>query len=168
MRRIVTLASFALAAAACAPAQSPPDPRVTAIADRLAIDQLVAGDYPRALDSKNWESYADKFTDDGELSLLGQTAKGRPGIVGMLKALPPDERLLHVISNLSYAIDGDQASGGAYWQDTGMVNGAPAVAAAGRYEDTLRKVGGQWKFAKRSIIVDFMQTPPAAAATSSN
>jgi ketosteroid isomerase-like protein len=164
------LAGLALLAAGCSPTQSPSDSRVAAIADRLAIDQLVAGDYPRALDAKNWESYADKFTDDGELSLLGQTAKGRQGIIGMLKALPPDERLLHVISNLSYAIDGDEASGGAYWQDTGMVNGAPAVAAAGRYEDALRKVNGQWKFAKRSIIVDFMQaqTPPPAAATSSN
>jgi hypothetical protein len=48
------------------------------------------------------------------------------------------------------------------------VNGAPGVAAAGRYEDTLRKVNGRWKFAKRSILVDFMQAQPAGAATTSS
>jgi len=69
--------------------------------------------------------------------------------------------VIHPITNLSYKVDGDTATGGAYWQDVGLVNGAPGVVIAGRYEDTLRKVNGQWQIAKRSIVIEF--APPAAA-----
>ena len=41
------------------------------------------------------------------------------------------------------------------------MNGAPGVVIAGRYEDTLRKVNGQWQIAKRGIVIEF--APPAAA-----
>ena len=55
--------------AGCQPAQAP-DPRVAAVMDRLAIDQLVAGDYPRALDARDWDAYVATFTDDGELDAM--------------------------------------------------------------------------------------------------
>ena len=169
MRHILTLAAVALLTTACEQ-QRAPDPALAALVDRQAIDQLVAGTYPRALDSRNWEAYADTYTDDGELSLLGQSGKGRQGIIGMVSALPQDNRVIHVISNLSYEIKGDTATGGAYWQDVGMSGNAPAVVAAGHYDDTLRKVNGAWWFAKREIAVDFIPAaaaaPPAAASSS--
>jgi hypothetical protein len=147
--------------AACQPGPQPTDPRIAALVDRQAIDQLVAGDYPHALDTQNWEAYADKFTDDGELSLGEQSAKGRQGIIGMVSALPQDNRVIHVISNLSYRLEGDTAVGGAYWQDIGLVGGAPGVVVAGRYEDALRKVNGEWKFSKRAIVIEFAPGGPA-------
>lgn len=140
------------------------DPRTAAVAERQAIDQLVEGDYPRALDAHDWQAYAGMFTEDGTLSLGNQTAKGRAEIMKLVGALPAD-RINHVISNLSYKIQGDSATGGAYWQDIGLVDGAPGVAVAGHYDDTLRKVGGEWKFEKRAIVIDFMRpAPPAAPA----
>jgi hypothetical protein len=66
-----------------------------------------------------------------------------------------------VISNLSYRIDGDTATGGAYWQDIGNVGPNVGVLVAGRYVDTLRKVGGDWRIAKRDIVIEFL---PAASA----
>jgi uncharacterized protein (TIGR02246 family) len=162
MNRTLGVLVAALALAACQPAA---DPRVAAIADRMAIDQLVAGDYPRALDAHDWDAYAATYTDDGVMSLAGQEAKGRAGIKTFLAALPPDH-INHVISNLSYKISGDTATGGAYWQDIGLVDGKPGVVVAGHYEDTLRKVGGEWKFARRSIVIDFAApTAPAAPAS---
>ncbi len=151
-----------LVAAGCAGPSA--DPRTAAVAERQAIDQLVEGDYPRALDAHDWTAYAGMFTEDGTLSLGEQTAKGRAEIMKLVGALPTDP-INHVISNLSYKITGDTATGGAYWQDIGLVNGAPGVAVAGHYDDTLRKVGGEWKFTKRAIVIDFMRPAQTAPAT---
>jgi hypothetical protein len=168
MKHVVILTAVALLASGCQQAApSAADPRIDALIERQAIDQLIAGDYPHALDHQDWKTYASYFTDDGELLLGEQTAKGRDGIVTFLSALPADTRVIHVISNSSYVIKGDTATGGAYWQDIGMAGSAPAVVAAGHYEDTLRKVGGAWKFAKRAIVIEFVPTPAAAPSGAS-
>lgn len=161
LQRIATIAALAALAAACQP-QPGPDPNVAALVDRQAIDQLIAGDYPHALDTRNWDAYADLFTADGELSLAGQTAKGRQGIKDFVGALPTEPRVIHVITNLSYTVRGDSATGSAYWQDIGMAGSGVGVLVAGHYEDALRKVDGTWKIAKRSIVIEF--APPAEAA----
>jgi hypothetical protein len=159
MRTKIGLLAVALLASACAQ-QS--DPRLGALIDRQAIDQLVAGDYPRALDAHDWDTYVGYFTEDGELSLGTQSAKGPAEMKKLLEGLG-DERINHVISNLSYRVDGNAATGGAYWEDIGLVNGAPGVVVAGHYEDALRKVDGEWKFAKRTIAIDFMGPAQGAA-----
>jgi uncharacterized protein (TIGR02246 family) len=141
-----------------------PDPNLARLLDRQAIEQLLAGEYPHALDSRDFDGYAALFTEDGELSLQGTTAKGRTAIRDFVAALPAEPRVIHPITNLNYTIDGDTASGGAYWQDIGLVNGTPGVVVAGRYEDTLRKVDGVWRIATRSIVIEFAPAPAAAAA----
>jgi hypothetical protein len=138
------------------------DPRIAAAADRLAIDQLVAGDYPRALDSRNWDEYAAMFTVDGELMLGAQRVQGADGIKSLLNGLPEEPHVIHVITNLSYVVTGDTATGGAYWQDIGIGDSPHGVLAAGHYVDTLRKVSGTWKFAKREIVVQAQEPPPAS------
>lgn len=162
LRRLATLTAIAITAAGCQPASQAPDPNLARLLDRQAIEQLLAGDYPHALDSRDFDGYASLFTEDGQLTLQGNTAKGRAAIRDFVAALPPEPRVMHPISNLSYTIDGDTAKGGAYWQDIGLVNGAPGVLVAGRYEDTLRKVDGVWRIATRSIVIEFAPAPAAA------
>src|SRR6478752_4872843 len=154
----------AVLATACQQQQAP-DARMETIAARQAIDQLVAGDYPRALDASDWDAYAATYTEDGELVLLGASSKGRAAIKSFLAAQPAGAHVIHVISNLSYKINGDTATGGAYWQDIGNVNGAPGVVVAGHYDDSLRKVNGAWKFTKRSIVIDHPPAGGVPAAT---
>ena len=161
MQRFAALAFVAAVTAGCQPAAPGPDPNVARLLDRQALEQLLAGDYPHALDSRDFDAYAALFTEDGELTLQGNTAKGRAAIKTFVAGLPPEPRVMHPISNLSYEIDGDRATGGAFWQDIGLVNGMPGVLVAGRYEDTLRKVDGEWRIATRSIVIEFA---PAAAA----
>jgi uncharacterized protein (TIGR02246 family) len=161
LQRLLSLAFVTVAAAACQPAAPGLDPNVERLVDRQAIEQLLAGDYPRALDGRDFDAYAALFTEDGELSLQGNTSKGRAAIKAFVSALPAEPRVIHPITNLSYTIDGDTATGGAYWQDVGLANGTPAVLIAGRYEDTLRKVNGQWRIAKRDIVIEF--APPGTA-----
>ena len=147
--------------------------RLAALEDQLALQQIVTGDYPRALDQRNWAGYVALFTPEGELVVLGRTVKGRAAIAKFLAGMPfgapgtpparPGEiRTLHVISNLSYRIDGDTAAGGSYWQTIGVRDGQSAVLAAGHYEDLLRKgKEGRWLFERRVIDTDL--PPPAAA-----
>ena len=159
--RIVAVAFISTVAVGCQPAAPPPDPNVARLVDQQSIAQLIAGTYPTALDKGDFDTYAALYTEDGELTLQGSTVKGRAAIKALVAALPTEPRVIHPITNLSYTIDGDTATGGAYWQDVGLVNGAPGVVIAGRYEDTLRKVNGQWQIAKRGIVIEF--APPAAA-----
>jgi hypothetical protein len=162
--KLLPLLAVAAFLVACQSA-TPPDPRIAAMADRLAIDQLVAGDYPRALDARDWDAYVATFTDDGELVLGANAAKGHAAMKQFLSGLPADPPVIHVISNLSYTITGDTAKGGAYWQDIG-IGSVRGVVAAGHYVDALRKVGGTWKFTKREIVVQLGDAPPPATPPS--
>src|SRR3954465_9291345 len=81
MNKACTFLGLCLFIAACQQAPAP-DGRLAAVAQRAAIDQLVAGDYPRALDARDWDAYVALFTDDGELQLGAQPVKGRDGIKG--------------------------------------------------------------------------------------
>lgn len=163
MKYLLPLVVLCVSNSACQQAPAP-DPRIGAIADRLAIDQLVAGDYPRALDARDWNAYVANFTDDGELVLGPQTAKGKDGMKGMLSGLPAEPHVIHVISNLSYAINGDSATGGAYWQDIGIGDSPHGVLAAGHYLDSLRKINGAWKFTKREIVIQAQEPENAVPA----
>jgi ketosteroid isomerase-like protein len=162
LHRIAALVLVFTVAVGCQPAAAPADPNVARLVDQQAIAQLIAGTYPNALDKGDFDTYAKLYTEDGELTLQGNTVKGRAAIKAFVAALPTEPRVIHPITNLSYTVNGDTATGGAYWQDVGLVNGAPGVVIAGRYEDTLRKVNGEWQIAKRGIVIEF--APPAAAA----
>ena len=147
-----------------------------AIEARQAIDQLLTGDYPRALDQRHWAEYAALFTSDGKLTFAGRTLEGAAAIEKFFVnfrppgAGPPPRpgeiRTMHIVSNLSFKIDGDTAVGSAYWQTIGLSDGHPAVLSAGHYEDVLKKVNGHWKFAKRVIASDLARPPaPPAGST---
>ena len=141
--------------------------------DRAAIEQLITGDYPRALDHRKWADYAALFTSDGALTMRDKTVTGPAEIEkyfinfkspssGSRPAPRPGEiRTLHIVTNVSFTITGDTAVGGAYWQTIGVTDGHTSVLSAGHYEDVLKKKGDQWKFAKRVIVSDL--APPAAA-----
>ncbi|HUK00707.1 MAG TPA: nuclear transport factor 2 family protein [Steroidobacteraceae bacterium] len=157
--------------------------RLTAVQDRQAIDQLVLGDYPRALDEQRLRDYAALFTSDGQLVLPGlATLKGpdaiykflsTPGVFDAAPApgaprrppspLPKPYEIPHITSSPSYKVTGTTASGGAYWTEVRMVDGKPQVIGSGHYVDELRKVNGQWKFAKRTILRDVPPPAPPAA-----
>ncbi len=162
------LAATLVSVGGAAHAAGPLEARIAATEDRQAIEQLVAGDYVRALDSHNWAVYAANFTEDGQLAVFGTVMKSRAEILKFFTALrttaAPETKINHVISSMSYKIAGDAASGGAYWEDIGIApNGLPGVLSAGHYEDQLRKVGGRWLFTKRTIVTDFAAPAPAAA-----
>jgi 3-phenylpropionate/cinnamic acid dioxygenase small subunit len=148
--------------------------RLTAAEDRAAIEKLLTGDYPRALDQRRWADYAALFASDGTLTLRSTTLKGPAEIEKYFtnsrppsaSSAPPPKageiRTMHIVTNLSFKIEGDTATGGAYWQTIGMSDGHTAVLGAGHYEDVLEKQAGHWKFAQRTIVNDLSPPRPAS------
>ena len=181
MTRTLILAGAAALVASQAMAADSMEARLRAVEDRAAIEQLMTGDYPRALDGRNWKVYAEMFTADGELVTGGNAIKGpaaieknfstpRPPPAPAPGAAPAPPRptpapgeitTMHVVTNLNFKIEGDRAVGGAYWETIGVREGRSQVLGAGHYEDVLRKENGRWKFQRRVIANDL---PPRAAA----
>src|SRR5215471_13168592 len=67
---------LAIAAAVPTRAADSLEARLTAAEDRAAIEKLLTGDYPRALDQRHWADYAALFTSDGALTMRDRTIVG--------------------------------------------------------------------------------------------
>ena len=132
--------------------------------DRAAIENLQAR-YLFAVDWQDPEAYAATFTEDGEIVSAIATTKGRAGIRAEVRKMRENDLALqtpglfpfsrrHVITNLVLHIDGDRATGRAYW--IGYINDnperAPEIESYGHYEDDIVKVNGEWLFARRQIF----------------
>jgi 3-phenylpropionate/cinnamic acid dioxygenase small subunit len=161
--------------------------RLQKVEDRQAIEQLLMGDYPRALDSGDWTAYAALFAKDGTLIMGGGATRltgpaaiqeyfsKRPAPGGAANAAPSPcpvppggHRSEHVVNNLTLQINGDTATDQAYWQTILTRECKAVVAGAGHYEDVLKREDGRWKFFKREIIDDIPpRTTPAATNSGS-
>ena len=133
--------------------------------DRAQIEDLQAR-YMFALDFRDADTYASTFTEDGVLD-YGPVVKGRDAIRKMIEGMaksdadraakdtsglrPAAGRLN--ISNIVIKIDGDKATGRAYWFHYSNNNGnrTAQLDSFGNYEDELMKVNGKWLFSKRKI-----------------
>ena len=164
--------------------------RLQAVEDRLAIEKLMVGEYPLALDRRLWKDYANTFTEDGELVQGKNVTKGRAAIEKLFSTprppRPPADgqpatprpppppagefgATKHVVTNINLTLDGDKATSTAYWQTIATrAGGGTVVAGAGHYVDSLKKVNGQWKFSRREIVnparPDAVGAPPPQPA----
>jgi uncharacterized protein (TIGR02246 family) len=118
--------------------------------DRLAIQDLAAR-YNTAIDSGNGDAWAATFTPDGTFESGGRTHQGTDALAAFAKGFA--ERMAgtrHWNNNLLIEGDGDQATLGCYLL---LMKGGQVVTSA-RYEDTLRRVDGAWRFASRRVVPD--------------
>jgi len=134
--------------------------------DRAKIEDLQAR-YLFALDFRDPEAYAATFAPDGILDYGAGEIKGRDAIAEMVAnmrqsaeaARAEDDSGLrpaagrHNITNIVIDIDGDTATGAAYWFHMGNDNPerAAQLNSFGHYEDELVKIDGEWYFSKRKI-----------------
>jgi len=182
--RVILIAAIAVFVTAAAATGKKEDEaaRLKAIGDRQEIEQLLMGDYPRALDSANWVAYGALFAKDGELIMQGGATKrtGPAAITDFFTKMPAfggqgaasapspcpvpagTPRTMHVVTNLSLHIDGDTATDQAYWETIATRDCKSVVAGAGHYEDVLKREDGKWEFAKREIFDDL---PPRTLTT---
>jgi hypothetical protein len=137
--------------------------------DRAEIEDLMAR-YLFAIDYHDWEAYAGTFAEDGELEFASGTSNGRAAIRQAIEAFAgrigqfyhtedgQPAKLRHVILQTVIRVEGDRAWARALWLE--MANHGPQdtmkMATYGIYEDELTKASGQWLFARRRILNEFL------------
>ena len=83
----------------------------------------------------------------------------------MEKAIPGANAAhnFHLLSNFVIDVQGDTATAWSRWQFVAPgQDGRPVVAQAGRYDDTLVREDGRWKFKRRVAANDLPLPRPAA------
>ena len=144
--------------------------------DRALIEDLQAR-YLFALDFRDPEAYAATFAEDGVLDYGAGKIRGRAAIAAMVADMregDSEQRAAdrsglrpaagrHNISNIVVEIDGDRATGTAYWFHMGNDNPdrSAQLNSFGHYEDELVRIDGEWLFSLRKIYNE--QVEPWAA-----
>ena len=125
--------------------------------DREQIRELYAR-YAYTVDLGRYHDWVQCFTEDGvfDSPIFGQH-KGPQGLLkftALYKESQGGAQVRHVMSNVTFAIDGDRATGGCYLSYYHCKDGKVSLAALGRYVDKLRKVNGEWLFENRKVHLD--------------
>jgi hypothetical protein len=149
--------------------------RLTQAEDHIAIERLLMR-YAGAFNTGNADAYVGTFAPDGVLDIRRNADEepfagpweGREAIRRQwFSDVAPDNDIRkfgpmrHVTTNYEIDVEGDHARVRAFFMEL-ISNGAntpsgsnpPTIYQAGRYEDELVKLDGEWFFKKRSVITD--------------
>jgi uncharacterized protein (TIGR02246 family) len=125
--------------------------------DDIVTIQGLAARYNHAVDSGDSEAFSAVFTEDGVLSAGELQVKGRDALGDFAKGFAGSVREpRHIAHNIVIEGDGDKATLKAYIQMF-IMSGEPGqqvVATSGKYNDTLVKENGSWKFTERVFTAD--------------
>ncbi len=125
------------------------------IADRIEIQDLLAR-YNHAIDSADAAAWAATYTPDGSFTSGGRTRTGTAELEAFaadFAARMPGSR--HWVNNVLIDGEGDEASISCYLQLLKTGGGEPAtLVTTARYQDTLRRVEGAWRFTSRTVVRD--------------
>ena len=149
--------------------------QVAYLIDRTAIsDRLIT--FARAIDTKNWNGYADCFTDDGIVEIPVKLPDGtfvrhvgREGMADFVcgtETRPGLGRFVythHLSGNHQVTIDGDTATTTSYTQAIHRFDDNPSNVweLGGWYSCELRRVGSEWKFTKVHLDMIWEHGKPA-------
>ena len=164
MRNRLTIVCVLLLVSAVAPAAQTRslESQVRRLQDKEEIQQLLL-DYGRHLDSRDFGAYAGLFAADGEWTGGFGTVKGRPEIKAFMEKNmgtgPNRGGSYHLLSNFVITVDGDTATAWSRWAFVVPQERGAAISQAGRYDDSLVRENGVWKFKRRVASND---TPPPA------
>ena len=124
-----------------------------AFEDWLAIVTLKAR-YCRLLDTKDWDGWADVFTEDYVLDTTGSGGyriEGRAAAIEAVRGSIGDAVTAHHVHNPEIEIDGDTAS--AIWamQDRNVWPDGRKLLGFGHYTETYRRGDGEWRIATSAL-----------------
>ena len=133
-----------------------------AIADEQALLHL-ANRYARAVDRRDADAFVSLFTDDGIIERPGSVWQGHEklrGIVARLNTLYGST--FHTVRNQTATIDGTTAQGETYSVAMHILKSTDdsrtRMDMGIRYQDSFVRQDGVWRFAKRELIVDWVET----------
>ena len=151
--------------------------RLQKFEDKEEIQNLLL-DYGRHLDNRDFAAYSRLFAKDGEwVGGFGTASGGPAGIQAFMEksmgTAPNRAKNYHLLSNFVIAVNGDTATAWSRWafvvqhevaaEDALVVPGerGAAISQAGRYDDTLVREDGHWRFKRRVASNDTPAPPPA-------
>ena len=116
-------------------------------------------DYGRTLDARDLRAYSELFTKDGEWIGGFGSVKGRaellPNNQKNVGTAPNTGKTYHLLTNFDIHVNGNTATTTSRWSYViGNAEKKPVLEHSGRYEDTLVREGGRWKFQKRVVLND--------------
>ncbi len=111
-------------------------------------------DYGKFLDARDLPAYSRLFAKDGEWVGGFGSAQGPAGILAFMEKNlgtgPNRGHTFHILSNFVIDVKGDTATAWSRWTFiTKAADGKPVISQAGRYDDTLVRENGRWKFKRR-------------------
>lgn len=121
-------------------------------ADLVQIQQLAAR-YNHALDCADGEAWASTFTADGTFTDAEGTHHGPSELAAFARRFAERIRgATHWINDV--VIDGreDEATMRSALHLSGVADGETETVITARYEDRLRRVDGEWRFASRTVL----------------
>jgi uncharacterized protein (TIGR02246 family) len=135
------------------------DPELRWLADRTRIRELTAR-YNRSFDDGDTEGFADTFTEDGVMEVVGGfEVRGRQGLTEMCRRTPYG--VVHVTADATVDIDGDRAVQDVTIlvvnrpkPDAGPEERHSRLERTGRYHDELVRTAEGWRFARRTVTLD--------------
>jgi uncharacterized protein (TIGR02246 family) len=131
---------------------------------RRACEDLVHG-YAFYRDRHDAVAYADLFTEDAVLVVLGETYRGRDVIRKRLEEAANGPATRHMMSSVRIEAAGPgEATGISYatiWQGPASDRPVPIqqFAAVGEYHDRYRRTAEGWKIARREFVPVFVPAP---------
>lgn len=136
--------------------------RLQRLEDENEIRNLLL-DYGRHLDGRDFKSYASLFAKDGEWVGGFGSVSGPANIQAFMEknmGTGPNRRNdYHLLSNFVITVNGDTATAWSRWAFVVPGQSGATIAQAGRYDDTLVRENGRWRFKKRVASND--TAPPA-------
>ncbi|MBU6267454.1 MAG: nuclear transport factor 2 family protein [Sphingomonadales bacterium] len=119
------------------------------IEDWLAICETKAR-YCRMLDTKQWDAWADVFTEDLVMDTVasgGTLVEGRDAAIAMVRAALGEVPTAHQVHNPEITIDGDTAEVIWAMQDRVAFPGGRGLVGYGHYHERYVRRDGGWRIA---------------------
>jgi uncharacterized protein (TIGR02246 family) len=136
--------------------------RLQRFEDKEEIENLLL-DYGRHLDSRDFAAYSRLFARDGEWVGGFGSVSGPANIQAFMEknmgTAPNRAKNYHLLSNFVITVTGDTATAWSRWAFVVPGERGAVISQAGRYDDTLVREDGRWRFKRRVASND--TAPPA-------
>jgi uncharacterized protein (TIGR02246 family) len=129
--------------------------------------QNVLLDYGRHLDNRDFAAYSRLFAKDGEWVGGFGSVTGPANIQAFMEKNmgtgPNRAKNYHLLSNFVITVNGDTATAWSRWAFVVPAERGAVISQAGRYDDTLVREDGRWRFKRRVASNDTPGPAPAQA-----
>lgn len=118
--------------------------------------------YAVGADRRDKDLWRAVLADDCVIEGPGFSIAGAEANLGSIDMLGQMFRATqHKVHQVVAMIDGDSAAGETYCTADHLLNDQDAVLSWSiRYQDTWRRVAGEWRFARRTLVVDWEEVRP--------